>query len=87
MSLTWKIKMHLQEIQSLIVIIFLHRCLNHFTDEETSETQIFICDFTQIYSPKAHGINGIGHEKWKVEEEEDYTQYVHICLACLKPEQ
>ena len=87
MSLTWKIQMHLQDIQSLVVMIFLHRCLKRFKDKGTSETQIFILDFIHIYSPKATGTNGIGHEKWNVEEEEDYSQDEHLCPACLKPGQ
>ena len=68
--------MHLQDIQSLVEIIFLHRCLNCSNDESTSVTKIFFNEFTEIYSLKAPGING--HEEWNIEEEEDYHQDQHI---------
>ena len=79
--------MHLQDIQSLVEIIFLHRCLNCSKDKGTSVTKIFILEFTEVYSPKALGINVTGHKKWNVEEEEDYHQDEHICSVCLKPGQ
>lgn len=81
LSLTWKIQMHLQDIQSLGEIIILLRLQNCFKVEGTTYILVFSFDFIQIYCPKALGINEICHEKRHVEEEEDSHQNEHIFPA------
>ena len=80
-SFQFKIQIYLQNIKSLVEIIFLNRFLNCCQDESTSWSQIFILNFIQIYSPKAPGINEIGHEKCNIKEEEDSHQNEHIFPA------